>query len=348
MSDFLAEIEARRDRAPRRDLPIAAVVTGLTIALAVPLFLTALTVKAAEKVIGGLAATGDLGLYATTVAGIALGLAAVVWAVFYFASVRLSRPDWGLKFFGALAAVAFVATAGSSAWAGFRADRETQEKVAIVEIRESLQLFLRDNLKTDAKIAPMKARGRVGRVEAQVKADMAEVLRLQRKYEADLKAIDTDGLDRTGFTRADIKEVADRFTRAQALTKAHRAALKAQLTTTRKRFVASGFTPWLMRAYLPDFETEWRLKQGRRDRLLHLQEQRMETNHDQLMALYNSYGRWRLGARGPLFERMADYNAVTNAAAQVQYFSWRIATDRAADQEMSAAFQQKLEAASEP
>lgn len=348
MSDFLAEMEARRDRAPKRDLPIAAIVTGLAIALGVPLFLTFLTVKAAEKVIGGHGSTGDIVLYLGTVGGIALGLAVVVWAVFYFASVRLSRPDWGLKFFGALAAVALLATAGASAWAGYRADRETQEKVAIAEIRETLQLFLRDNLQTDAKVAPVKARGRVGKVEAQVKADMAELLRLQRKYEADLKALDMEGRGITGFTRADIQEVANRYSRGQAMTKAYRAALKAQLVTTRKRFVGSGFTPWLMRAYLPDFESEWRLKSGRRDRLLHLQEQQMETNHDQMMALLNSYGRWRLGARGPMFERMADYSAVTNAAAQVQYLSWRIATDKAADREMSAAFQLKLESAGEP
>lgn len=344
MSDFLAEMEARRDRAPKPGSPIAAVVMAFAAVVVAPFVLTALTVEAAAKVAGGVADTGQIITYAATVVGLAVAVAVVLWAGVYFGLIRKARPGWGLPFLGGLVLASVLLIGGASVYAGVQADREAQEEIAAEEVRQTLETFLRDSLKAEFKSTKVKAHGKYGDLERLLKADMAEAMRLSNAYEDEIAALKLDEAPERPAA-AQLRDYEARFGKAKALTVTYRAALKKRLISARTRFEREAFNPGVRRNYLPRFEQQFRLKQGSLDRALDLEEERFDLSREQMKILADSYGQWTLDGRMVMFRRVVDMKAFNDVTSRMRYIRWRLDAEAVEEAQQYRDFQKQVDEA---
>jgi len=348
VSDFLAEMEARKTRAPKSEAPIAAIVGGFALVLFTPLLLTFLTLKPATRAFSGQATPAEITLWIGMVVGLALLLAGGTWTALWFASVRRSKPEWGPRFLAGLVTVALLVFAGASAQAGYAAEQVEQQRVAAVQIRTLLALFLKDELDATAPALKPVARGRAGAVERRVRADMAAAVTLHKRYQADMEALAPEKIDARGLTLPGVNDFAARFGKARALTTAYRAAIRKQLVVVRTSFVETGFSPWIARDYLPGFEEAFRMKQRRYDRALGRQEEYLGVNQQRMQLLARSYGRWSQGRFGIMFNRLEDYREAESTSTRLSYITWQLDTGRAEDRQADADFAAKLAEAGIP
>lgn len=296
---------------------------GFALMVVAPFVLTVLTVGAAAKVTGGVASPVEIALYVVTVLGLAIGVAAVVWAILYFALVRKARPDWGAPFLAGLVVAGLVFIGGASLYSGIAADRNAQEEIAAAEIRQTIDTFLRDSLRAEFKSSKPRARGAYGAREGAFKADMAEAMRLSRAYRAEIKALGLAEGAPADPTAEDVKTFEGRFETGKALTVAYRAALKKRLTSARTRFEGDAFNPGVRRVHLPRFEEQFRMKQAALDRALDLEEDILDAKRQQMHILVAAQGRWTARGRMINFQDSADREAFGEVNSRLQYLFWR-------------------------
>ncbi len=322
MSDLLAEMEARRGRVRKAEAPVAAIIAAFAVLLGVPFLMSPLVAPGVADLLGGGASPLQAAKAVGVIAGLGLAGAAALWAALWFALVRKARPAWGLPLLGGLAVAGVAGFALSGGVFGHTLDRQRQERVAAAEIRAALDVFLKQSLDADYKVTPQKARGGVGQVEQRIKADIAALAKDARRFETDIEALMEDELG-NDTSRMGLEASRDRFTRAEKMAIAHRAAVKARMVSIRKA-LRDELSPWVKRAYLPGYEEEFGVRQGDLDRNLALQEQVLGARKDQVSILLASFGAWTRSGRTIVFRREADLRKFDAATSELGNVSWRL------------------------
>lgn len=322
MTDILAEMEARRSRVRTPDAPLAAIVAGFAAVMGPPFLMTSLTAAGIADIVGGQSAPAQTLRTVGMVVGLGLAAAVVVWAVLYVALVRRARPSWGLPLLAALVVAGIGASAVAGYVAGSTLDRQRQERIAAIQIREALDLFLTASPDGVIKTNGPKARGAPGEVQQRVQANMREVLTLTRKHKAELTALGIDDVGVRAPTREDLAAWASKSAKAEALIKVHHAAVKSRLLAVRKA-MQTELSPWVTRKYLAGYEIELGVRQGMMDRRLTADEQYWDAMERQMLLLRDSWGRWRASRYGIGFQRRSDLDAFDTLAYETRSLKWK-------------------------
>jgi hypothetical protein len=252
VSDFLAEVEARRLRPRTPDAPIAAAILAFVAAFLATLLALPLTHEAAIAL-----AAGEVSFppFAARVLGIALATTAAVGGLLWVVALRRSRPRWIVPVLAGLLAVTSILGLGFSRGMGEMTEQRRQEQIARAEIVRTMDLALADGVEAPLIDTRPRSRGEVGKLEQALKEAFAAIQKIGKAFAADVDALDLDWKDgASNLSHAALRGRVERLTAAKARTETYRAAMKAEMRSLPDRLGNTGVSSSLQRSFIRGFE----------------------------------------------------------------------------------------------
>lgn len=240
VSDFLAEMEARRRRVERPAAPTAAVVVVFLAALIAAFVVAAVATETASGFFAGAPEQMDVAGYVFRALGGGALVVLAAAAFLHFAFLAPRRPSWTVPVVAGLTGMVMLVAVGLSLLGGLGLDRSRQEAIAVAEIRRIVDVLSAGDLTVPVGDATPKARGQAGKVEHLFKVVALDFISVGGAYQRDLKALDVDDLTPEQLSRADLNAVKARLVRARERTEAYRRDTKAVYARARKRFDTLG------------------------------------------------------------------------------------------------------------
>ncbi len=315
MSDFLAEMEARRLRAERPSAPTAAVIVLFLVAFVASVVAAAVAMEAAATLVSGVGGPSASTDYVVRAGAGVLAVIAVLGGLLFFAFLRPRRPDWSLPVLGGLTAMVLAVVFGFSILGGFGLERARQEQVAMGEIRRVMRVIEEGDYDIDLTDTRPKARGQAGEVEKLFKEISLDFLNVGKSYEDDLKTLDIDNISPEQLKRQDLRDVTARLRKAGARTSTYREEVTACFARAKKRMESSKAAATATGAALQDFRDELDKSAERVDQLITLQERLIALNADQIEFLRTH--RWAAQNGSFMFYSVADMNAFNKRATEI-------------------------------
>ena len=289
MSDFLAEMEARRERASRPSAPVGWVVGGLIAAFVAALVVGAACIDSAAKLLAEQTSAGE---HYLRLGGLSLGVIIVFGGLLYVVALRPRRPRWTAPVLGGLAALVLLIAFGLSAAGGRASFQSEQERIASIEIDRALSVIQTGDLSADLSDTRPKAKGEAGEIERVTKESLAEMWTVAKAYNADIAALALDDLEPRALARADLNDVIARLDKARDLTVAYRTAAHAVMDGLPAKFAKADISAFSRAQGLKSLEETLTRSTARLDALLDLQEQAVALNREQVVFLRTHRGGW--------------------------------------------------------
>lgn len=315
MSDFLAEMEARRARAEAPRAPVASVIIGFIAAFVAVLFQLSISVPAAMRMAVG---AGSVLMWLATVLGLALVTTGVIGAILWFAFIRPSRPRWIMPVLAGLLVITTVFGLGFSRGIGEGLEARRQEEIAIAELNSVVDMIASGDIKTLRIDTRPKAKGEAGEIEQVVKTSLADVLQVARKYDAEVTALNLDGLSAQPATRTRLKEQARRFEQARSLTKAYRTDVLASLRAIPDRVEAARIDDSAKKSFMRGYNRAIANGTGDLDRQLDLTEKLIDLNLEQIRWLLARPNVWQQQGDRIAFYEQSDLNTFNRQVQAIE------------------------------
>lgn len=304
MSDFLAEVEARRLRGRTPGPPVAPVIIGFVAAFLATLLALPLT---HETAVGLAAGAVSFGAFAIRVLAIAAAITAIVGGLLWVVFLRRSRPRWTLPVLAGLLVVTCVLGLGFSRGMGAMTEQRRQEQIARAEIVRAMDVVLADGQEGPLIDPRPKARGDIGKLEQTVKHTFSIMQTLGRAYGADIAALDISWKDgAANLTRAALLRRVERLTAAKARSEAFRTAMRAELQALPGRLEGSGVPSGLRRSLMSGLDESIDGELADLDRSIGLHQRVLDLHLAQTRFLLDRPAAWIVTGGRVTFYRAAD------------------------------------------
>lgn len=316
MSDFLAEMEARRNRVKTPGAPVLPVILGFLAA-----FIATLISLPFSNLDALLMAMGDRPAqpWLIKALGAAVAITVVTSLVLWTSYVGRSRPRWILPIVAGLLVMTSIISLGFSRGIGELRAAGYQESIARAEIAKAMDLVLDDKLDSVTIDPRPKAKGDVGKAERVIKETFAAMQTIGRAYAADIKALDLEWKDdRAALTHAALRARVDRLIAAKARTEVFRAAMRAELEGMPERFRKSGASQRLQRSFMPGYERSLQGDLASLDKTLDAHLKTLDVHIAQTRFLLDRPNAWTAASGGVTFYRIEDMRRFNAFGGELQ------------------------------
>jgi len=315
VSDFLAEMEARRTRAAKPRAPVGWTVAAFAVALFATLFELPLIHEAAVEVAGG---AGDPFRHAVFALGLALATTLVVGGLLWVVFLRPRQPAWSLPVLAAMLLMTSLVSFGLSRTIGEAAEKERQQRIAVAEMKAALSLIQQGDVEKMVIDPRPKARGEAGEVERVVKQSFADMLKVAKAYRAEMNALELDRYAGAPPSRGSLQEQARRLKTARELTARYRTDVNAAIGRIRPTIEASDIGAAGKAAFLRGFDGALERGSGDLDRQFALSLKLIDLNLEQVNFLLGRPGAWKAQGREVAFYRQQDLDRFREMATEIR------------------------------
>jgi hypothetical protein len=253
-------------------------------------------------------------------AGASLGMAAVVWAVLFFAFVRQRNASRGPLYFAIIWAVVFaIDVLGLNLAAAGAARGVADQKTTLNDLHAVVTDIQHGNVGAAGNEIRVTGVGDVGATQALIKQLVNTVANDHQAYQTELNGLGVqDALKPSILAQENLSEAGTRLTQAEAVVAKYRALNDQRLTDFRGAVAASTMTPAAKATFLQSLDASAARDTGRRHQIWDSEAKVVADCADVVQLLGRSRSAWVYQNGNLVFSNPATLATYNNKIVEIQ------------------------------